>query len=81
MKTLIALLTILTITSCSCKGPKQIIYIPVKCVVDSVWQEYPTSTIQFECDWFYKTSCGIKLHTRGSKRYSVGDTAVVYIGQ
>ena len=80
MKTIIALLTILTIISCNCKGPKQVIYTPVKCVVDSVWKETPTSTLQFECDWYYRTSCGVNLQTRGSKRYSVGDTAVIYIG-
>ena len=49
----------------------------VKCVVDSVWEEKPISTLQIESKWYHTTSCGKTIITTGRPGYSVGDTITV----
>jgi hypothetical protein len=70
------ILMLLAVTLLSCNKPQPME--EFNCVVDSVWEEKPISTVQFQSKWYYKTTCGAKLVTQGSQRYVVGDTVTIY---
>ena len=75
MKKTFLILSCLFLLSCETKEMKiekgDIVSI---CIVDSVWLKPSVSTLDFEGKFYYKTSCGNTLVTRGKQYYQKGDT-------